>query len=344
MDPARARRAIQTALLIVICGTLVYISLLPRPFVYREVPTDIPAEELRWRERIEAVGAASAHEEFEEAVRLLGLRDQHTAAHIFGGSLYEEEGIDGLVFCNTQSIYGCFHEFLSRALVKNGLSIVPALVEKCDASPYRDGSLSCEHGLGHGILAYFGYEKKNLHDAVKTCNSLKQEPVRACLDGVFMEYNLRHFSAADGSDARTVPEENPYDPCTMYQGDEAKLCVGILPLWWRTAQFAGDVETTFIQIGKRCANMPASLKEQRGTCFKGIGFIAAYAAAPAVQKMAQLCRLAASSEEDNKECILYASLTVKTAFGINEATSLCHSLAKEEHPACEEYVRSGKLL
>lgn len=315
------------------------------PVVYRTTPTDIAKEEGRWAEKIASRGGEAAYEDLALAVQKLPPKNQHVVAHIFGGALYDELGLSGLSVCDTRFLYGCFHEFLSRAIVEHGLSIIPSLEEQCLSSPYADAPLSCEHGLGHGIVAYAGYGREELDQAIEVCKTLKHDPIGACFEGVFMEYNLRFFSAPDESDARPVPESDPYDPCAAYGGLVAKRCVGLLPLWWRVSVFSGKVtDETFIWAGEKCDALPPALTLYRSTCFRGVGFIVVTAGAPDRERVERLCRISTRQESDFLECILYGTITLKNALGVEGGAALCMSVPEDMRPMCEEYARTEQLI
>lgn len=316
-----------------------------RPFSYAQVPKDIRAEQERWAERIDAVGGEAAYEELVYAVKELTPTQQHVPAHIFGGALYVAKGLDGLSVCDNRLLYGCFHEFLSRAIVEKGLSIVPELERRCPLSPYSDAPISCQHGLGHGLLAYFGYERDNLRSAIAQCDMLLNDAWHACAQGAFMEYHLRFFVAADGIEARKVESNNIYDPCEEYEGINAQRCVGLLPVWWRVVLFPDPAnEEAFAWAGEQCRNLPPALREYRTACFRGIGFIAVTTFTPELDTVERLCTVASRSyAPDQQECMIYATVTINTE-GDGRGTPLCKRLPIEAQPMCEHYATSVPLI
>lgn len=289
----------------------VYAPPTAQSFIYEVVPTDMRAEEARWRERIEKIGARAAYEEVVRASINLSPTEQHVPAHVFGGVLYESEGIDALSICDGRMLYGCFHEFLSQAIVENGLAIVPELEQRCPSSPSIDDPISCIHGLGHGLVAYFGYTKANLDQAIAECDKLTRDPWSACVQGAFMEYDLRFFAAADGAETRPIPDGNVYDPCTEYSGIHAERCVSLLPVWWRAALFSpSPSEDMFSWAGAKCSTLPENILQYRRDCFRGIGYIAVTTYAPVLSHIKILCEKASNVPSDMQECMVYANATI----------------------------------
>lgn len=313
-------------------------------FVYETLPEDIRAEEARWKERIEKVGARAAYEELVRATQGLALTEQHEPAHIFGAALYQVEGIDGLSVCDNRLLYGCFHEFLSRVIVEHGLSIVPELEKRCPESPGTDAPISCQHGLGHGLLAYFGYGSGDLKQAIQECDKLTMDPWRACSRGAFMEYQLRFFLAGDGVEARAIPDGDYYDPCEEYSGIHASRCVGLLPVWWRVVVFPDlPSDTRFSWAGETCRALPRSVAEHKATCFRGIGFIAVTTHRFDPDHVQRLCKEASELESEMRECMKYASVTLNTEGG-TQGSKLCQRLPEEARANCEYFASSVPLI
>jgi|GEM_PF-2990895 len=325
--------------LLVLLGIAYAFSLAQTP-MHADKLIDVSEGEKYWQKQIETVGGAAAHKQLAEAIAGLIPGQQHTAAHIFGGALYEEEGLDGLAVCDTRFLYGCFHEFLTRAVVHSGLSILPKLEEMCLASPHANAPLSCEHGLGHAILSYFGYEKEDLNSALEACRTLKHDAASSCPSGVFMEYNLRTFVEADGSAVRKISNGDFYDPCREYRSTEAKRCVRQLPLWWQRAIFSNTLDrAAFSWMGQKCRALPQELSQFKAGCFRTIGFIAAVAVNPEVESIDAYCETAADESQDFAGCILAAGMALKNNKGLTKGLELCAQLPDEDKLECQYYVQ-----
>ncbi len=344
MERATARRIYLGGVCLAVLLLVAYAFGVGRSFSYALVPTDIRGEQGRWSERIRAVGGKNAYEELGYAVRVLTPTQQHVPAHIFGGALYEEEGLPGLNVCDTRFLYGCFHEFLSRAILEGGLSVVPTLEKKCKSLPKSGAPLGCEHGLGHGLLSYFGYEPADLKEAVSACDMLEADPWHACAQGAFMEYNFRFLTLGEGTGGRPVPED-VYDPCYDYEGEIGQRCVGIIPLWWRAILFPDEPTTAvFSWLGDKCQNLPQELQHYKAGCFRSIGFVAATTQDADASLIEQSCRAASAGKDNFLQCMFYASVGVQNKSDIETGLSVCKRLSAEDQPACEYYVSSVPLI
>lgn len=191
---------------------------------------------------------------------------QHINAHVFGEVLYEKEGVGALTACGSDFGFGCFHSFIGQAIAEGGTAIVPRLDAACVA--IGPMALGCFHGLGHGLLAYFGYESKGLAKSLDTCATLSwHHRYGGCVDGVFMEYNLRTMLAQDGR-IRPFTDEKHMEPCASLKAAFQPACYFSLPEWWRES-LAGDTDAP-AKMGAYCGSL--SEGENRAACFRGIGY------------------------------------------------------------------------
>jgi len=146
-----------------------------------------------WKKEIEDSGGKSAYTTFKEHYRNLDTGQKHEVAHHFGGVLYETVGLEGISVCDDDFSYGCFHELITFAILDYGPTILIELNEFCINSEY-----DCQHGIGHGILADFGYDTTSLIEALGMCQELGTVDVAdGCFGGIFMEYNLRTIWGKD---------------------------------------------------------------------------------------------------------------------------------------------------
>jgi hypothetical protein len=298
----------------------------------------IKAEETQWRARIAAVGGKTAYEEFAQSVASLPPSLKHENAHAFGGALYEEEGIPGLSACDSRFSYGCFHEFLGRAIARHGLSVVSELNEKC--SNILSGSpLSCQHGIGHGIEAYLGYSFSDLTRALAICRDLPHNDfIGGCYAGVFMEYNLRTMLGSSGT-PRT-PDGDIYAPCDWLEESYLPSCAFSQPQWWHQGLFQGAArEDVFAKLGEYCGRLvhtPALLR----VCYQGIGALAGSSAAGVPSRAAQLCDAVSHTKPYALYCTSYAANTMGIDLGAPQGLQVCAGLPGNERAYCEAYARN----
>ena len=246
-------------------------------FFLSHAPTEsLQKEEKLWRDRIAQVGADEAYKEFAESVRNLSSNEQHTKAHYFGGALYKEEGIPGLPVCDVRFSQGCFHEFLGEAISSHGLQVFPQLANKC-ANEIAPNSFYCQHGLGHGLVALFGYDEQAIKKALAECDRIVESDVlNGCYTGVFMEYNLQLVSHGGVNAPRNMTQENALSPCYDLAGIAQWICFFARAQWWQKAMVQNGM--TSEQSMLETAQMCAKIREEwwRDVCFRGLGHIVAF--------------------------------------------------------------------
>lgn len=294
-------------------------------------------DETYWIDRIQKEGGFAGYAEFASSVADLSPKDQHQKVHYFGGALYEAEGISAAGVCDAQFSYGCFHEFLGRAILAEGLSSMQVLDDACFAGGVPH-SLSCQHGIGHGVLAYIGYEKKDLDHALDECSRLSHmDSIGGCYGGVFMEFNFRTMLADET--VRVVEHGNLRFPCDDLKSDYLNACAFWQPDWWRFLyQQAGDSkEKIFSKMGLLCDTLESSAQP---SCYQGIGNITARESNFDARAGAKLCDLTSTQGEYRLLCrsFLADSLNTGGAGKKGEAAAACEDLPDTMRRACMKYV------
>ncbi|HEY9480882.1 MAG TPA: hypothetical protein VIR98_01445 [Candidatus Paceibacterota bacterium] len=114
--------------------------------------------------------------------------DIHLLGHGIGDILYEQKGTGGMVYCTRDFRNACSHQIVINTLLQKGPQSFPDIVEACKKAPGgRNGYSMCFHGLGHGVLAYNGYD---LAKGMEMCNlsgPARGEEVVQCMGGAVME-------------------------------------------------------------------------------------------------------------------------------------------------------------
>lgn len=275
------RYALLALTVVVVCAGIYFVNL------FGQESAALPAKEPQelaglsqkettayWRARIDAVGGARAYEEFHIAYADTDPNEQHSNAHIFGGELYRGEGVDGFSVCDLQYSYGCYHEFLGQAIFEEGMPVVERLNQGCYDDLAASGQeLSCQHGIGHGILAAIGYETEMLPEALESCSELPySDPIGGCYGGVFMEYNLRTMLSLDGVPPREKEVASLHEPCSSMPEYAKEACYYWHPQWWLTVLGEEGYVTRLEQhkkMGELCDELGAG--DLRDTCLRGIG-------------------------------------------------------------------------
>lgn len=200
----------------------------------------------------------------------LSYDDSHALAHIVGEVLYEKNGPLGIAACGTEFAYGCYHGFAGRALEEKGMDSISTVNESCLTSI---DELGCQHGIGHGILAFLGNDQ--LLQALKACESLHQSsPVGGCFGGVFMEYNFNTMQSPSGIEVRPFMNVPAYEPCVSLPSDLQSACYFDQPAWWHASALPNASEKErFARDGELCSFVRDT--ENKETCYRGIGNVVA---------------------------------------------------------------------
>lgn len=293
-----------------------------------------------WQKQIENMGATTAYERFKEQAKKSD--SPHLEAHKFGGALYETKGIAGIEVCDASFAYGCYHELTGRAVNDRGKGALPEANAQCRES---ENFLSCQHGIGHGILSVTGYKRDALISALDTCASLADaDTIGGCIGGVFMEYNLRtmlSIKRKEGSSLRTLPDENVYAPCdTLSKTTHQEACYFWQPQLWIQNMFEQkDGYKTILQtVTNRCMRLKNTAYRNR--CVEGLGN--AFVGELSRRKIqhtnvaSDICKYLPTGS-DRYRCIVHAA----GAFIGNEdsrtkAAALCGSLPEEKEVSCRE--------
>ncbi|HEY4502152.1 MAG TPA: hypothetical protein VJJ20_03770 [Candidatus Paceibacterota bacterium] len=256
-------------------------------------------------DRIETAGAQAASADYITSGKRLTSPEAHRMAHAFGEALYVTEGVDGVRYCTDQFMYGCYHQLIGQAILEHGIAVTDSLLRICEESD--TAAEGCEHGLGHGIMSYFGYTVDSLKKSVDLCLFIDRVSIdSACVNGVFMEYNLRNMVSSEtalGVTPRPLADDTRYAPCKELDGLYGQECIIQLPLWWLYALPASMGTTErFTVAGSYCKSLPLALERQR--CFVGIGRASSFAATLDASTMRRHCEAASSDDEDRLMCFV----------------------------------------
>lgn len=323
-----------------VCAALALCAVAVYALLRANAGTSLPERDSYWYERIKDAGGEDAYRELASAVADLSPQHQHEEAHAFGGALFAAEGVQGLSVCDASFSFGCFHEFLGRAIAALGLSSVPELNERC-FQELSDSPLSCQHGIGHGIMAHLGYDDEALRESLALCRDLAHaDSIGGCYGGVFMEYNVQTMLGEDGR-IRPMGEDAQY-PCSVLPEEYGAACYFWQPQWWRQVlveQGEPDASVHYAQIGMWCEGAPARFLRE---CFEGIGNNIPPDAGFDGARARELCEAATNNPERQLYCKSLAanSLFVGGAGKTGDALALCEGLSGEAAAYCEAYARN----
>lgn len=282
-----------------------------------------------WSQRIAEVGASAAYQEFKTIYLKKDLKTQHIAAHVFGGLLYDKEGLEGVTVCDKAFAFGCYHIFLTRALSEIGLEAVTELNKIC-LEKFGVFGAGCQHGIGHGLVEYLGYSKDKLTAALHLCPpSVSKSPLVGCASGVFMEYYSRvafgpHYAALEW---RSFDPHNPYEPCPTVPEQFRGTCYSQLGLWWDRV-LHGDYK----KIGELCNGIAE--EKNRKLCFVSVGVFAATLSEYDVSETITKCR---KMPDMQSEFLCRAGGSISFGSSLNRqsfAPEVCAGLEKEAEERC----------
>lgn len=240
-----------------------------------------------------------AYASFVRATSIRSSQAQHLAAHAFGEELFAREGVDGLFACGSDFGFGCYHGFMSAFIAEHGVEALARLDDAC-AAAYGPLALGCFHGIGHGLVSFYGYDESALRLALSQCALMSWKGrYGGCADGAFMEFNLRTMQEDTGGANREFSYETRYAPCRGVEERMRVSCYFNLPEWWRQAFIAQpDALDT---LGEYCARVEDM--EEKTACFRGIGYAQAVPMDFQPERLAAACdRLSTLSLDSRLWC------------------------------------------
>jgi len=246
-----------------------------------------------WHEKISQKGGGSAYGAFKIFYKEYPVEDKHALAHIFGGELYEISGTEAFRICDTDFFGGCQHEFFGRAIQDKGLSVTGDFFSQCE------GDVDCTHGIGHGLVSFFGYDEDDLEPALSVCKDFSDLEPLGCVSGVFMEYNMRTVLFA----SPRLATENPYQPCFTVSEKYRLGCFLTLPQWWNIELLKEEPLTQEQRISRMISLCSESVvAPYREMCMKGVNIQIAATFEFDPDRIGVACRLVGDTKEQY-ECI-----------------------------------------
>ncbi len=278
-----------------------------------------------WKGVISRLGGEAAYEVLVSHYEHAPHNIAHNVAHVFGEALYEK-GIEGIAVCDISFIFGCYHGFLGRAISEEGIDVL----SKLDVACSKKGRewLGCHHGIGHGLMSYFGEQK--LEEALTACSSLSWKGlVGGCYGGLFMEYNFRnaHFEG-DGFEYTRPNNGDLFEPCNTLPKKFKSACYYEQPDWWR--RILGE---DYKKLGGLCGEIENS--DDRDFCFIGVGRMVAQSMKYDIEKTIKECDQM-STEQNTALCRAGGFLSIFDSTGSREDLRICNGLTKDYSKLCLE--------
>lgn len=253
-------------LLIVVTGVCAYVLYDSGTIGARYSDADPAFNAGYWKSQIAAQGSAKAFALFKQKNESAPSQRQHFSAHVFGSVLAEHDGVEGITSCDSSFGFGCYHGFFSKIISEGGETYIKKLDDAC-VKVYGPFGTGCQHGIGHGILEYVGYER--VQDALRLCGDTTQRvPLLGCTSGVFMEYFTPLVQTGEllSQGQRAFDEARPQAPCDVVTAPFKESCFFELGHSYYT-RFAADQK----RLTQLCESVPAPY---RSYCYLGLGDLA----------------------------------------------------------------------
>lgn len=226
-------------------------------------------------------GALYAYQVLKRAPIAPGI-DIHLLGHIVSDEIYKEYGIQGIQFCDHDFRNACSHAIVVGALLEEGEEALSGIREACAKAPGGRGAYTmCFHGLGHGVLAYTGYD---LPKALELCKKTGTEQYRnreyiECVGGTIMEITGGGFHNPKLWEEQSMlymESDDPFSLCansSMPEIVKPQCFFYLTPHLLKVARagFAQQTSESFRKAFGFCARIPKDDSVNRDSCFGGFG-------------------------------------------------------------------------
>ena len=203
--------------------------------------------------------------------------DMHLLGHVVGDILFAQKGLEGIKVCTHDFRNACSHSIVVGLFLEQGETALPQIAEACYQAPGGSGAYTmCFHGLGHGVLAYAGYDLKKAVELCKKTGTPQyhQEESSQCIGGTIMEM----ISGINDPDLwlkqrpKYFRQGDPLYPCSAdFIPKEARyLCY----LYLTPHLFEAAGENTWTPTPDAfpfCDALPVSDSRHRDACYGGFG-------------------------------------------------------------------------
>lgn len=213
--------------------------------------------------------------------------ETHALGHAIGYVLYEQQGPTGMRYCTHDFTNACAHSVLIQTFIENGAQALSDIANVCKEIPGGAASYpTCFHGVGHGILAYLGYDYEN---AVSRCTEV-EDAVRAsdpngasgisgqCVGGATMELiQGNHDKGAwEAQKGKYLSDADLLSPCNAsFMPDTARpFCYSYLTgRFLRASGAKGGTPSpeAYPKAFSYCEKIPKSSIADREGCYGGFG-------------------------------------------------------------------------
>lgn len=208
--------------------------------------------------------------------------DLHLLGHDIGDVLYKQEGVNGITACTMDFRNACSHAIVIGVFGEKGEAALPEIAAACKKAPGGSGAYTmCFHGLGHGILAFEGYDMAKASAVCQKAGTAKYgfQESSQCISGTVMEIIGGGFHDKDTWTTQRKKYLDPKKPLSLcqqiYIPNNAKyLCYDYLTPYLFEAvggNIGNPMPADFEKAFKLCEQIPLNDSVARDGCFGGFG-------------------------------------------------------------------------
>lgn len=285
----------------------------------------------KFKYQIDSRDPKVVYQEVKNNIKNLSFTTKHDIIHLFGKALYQTKGATGVSICDDSFAFGCFHGLFIEAMTKEGIAIMTKLDKICQETGENNYDL-CQHGIGHGLVEYFGREK--LPQALEQCKLIQQNLLLGCSSGVFMDYFYPSEFGQSKSSSLKVDPDNPFKVCKFLDPEFINSCIFELPGLWR------KTEPDISKLATRCFSLPDTVNQMY--CFRGLGYATGDTRQPNPKLSLYMCNMI-SSEKERLYCLSGASWFYNSTDQSEDIVRLAKTLCKGSYNE-QECQKLGNLF
>jgi hypothetical protein len=208
--------------------------------------------------------------------------------HDVGYVFYDQKGIAGLPLCVHSIGDACIHALVTEEFLHEGTGALSKMSDFCMTFPKDSVTYAnCFHGMGHGILAFLGYdygkavpECLQVYDRVlsQDQSAIAKDVWGECVGGLTMEMFQGKHDPAAWQKMKLVytPSSDPLAPCDASFMPKEVLMSCYLYINGRLASLAGasadgnfSRDAVYAKALSYCAAVPDL--DGRRACYGGVG-------------------------------------------------------------------------
>ncbi len=241
-----------------------------------------PELETFFKQTADLKGAEHAYAILRQAALPPGT-DLHLLGHVVGDVLFKQQGADGIRICTQEFRNACSHSVVVGLFQDKGEAALPKIIDACRKAPGGSGAYTmCFHGLGHGILAYTGYDiPKTVEYCKKTgSDAFQNREYQECVGGAVMEIisggGHDHDKWTKQNQAYLIPDK-PLGLCldrALIPSDAEQIClVYLTPFLFQAAgaDLSKPTADNYEKAFTFCQAIDKAEHTNRDSCFGGFG-------------------------------------------------------------------------